>query len=446
MMPPHAPPPPPVEHHHRHPLGSGTYGCVTELVKRCGGKDKDKDKGKGRKKKYVSKIMAGDKSVLFEVQVGQLVVAAHPHDYHVYFAPVEEACPVDLVELRELRKRVDLAACSSHAIQEELQKSAPAFMLLNERFVGTTDFTEFATASSSRPGFTRTKFLQTMLRCHIHLLTGAERLIKMHVMHMDLSANNVLMNAQARPVIIDFGLAFQHDPGHDGNAELPNPLTVFFVYNKDYPPWCIEIVLINYLIHHTVLRRRPQPQPLPQPHVGGGPPAPKLALTDAEILAEMRSRTLDDDLLLKLRKVVDEYLASNGLFSADKKNNFVPGFGEDAAAMKKAFRKDWAAFLALALNMPLHTLYARLLAECPSWDNYGLAALFLQTTASDHGGDRHRPQHIAYRRMMLDLVFYCPRGQAQTWADAAATRRPGAAKTLNDLKIAQTTPPLPTPP
>ena len=431
---------PPHHHHHRDPsgghhgdapLGSGTYGCVTDLVKRCG--DSSSRRRKSKKHRYVSKIMVDDGrgSVLFEIRVGEMIVAKHPHDYDKYFAPVEEACPVDLVELRE---RVDLGACSSHAIEEELLKSKPSFMLLNERFVGKTDFAEFAAAKRSHQPFSRTRFLETMMWCHNHLLEAANRLVDMHVMHVDLSANNVLMNEHGRPVIIDFGLAFQHDPV--GGGELPNPSTVFFVYHTAYPPWCIEIVLINYLIHHTVLR--PKKLLLGGGRPRGAPPAPKLSLSDAAIIEELRIQQLNEALLKKLCKVVDEYLASNRLFSTD--DNFLQCFGEDLAGMKKGFREKWKAFLSLAIGLPLHDVYTRLLAECPSWDNYGLASLFLQTTATRAGGDVHRGQHVAYRRMMLDLVFYCPldRAAAAKWPDAAATRRPGVAQTRLDMqKIAQ---------
>jgi len=94
--------------------------------------------------------------------------------------------------------------------------------------------------------------VQTHMEVHTHLLKSLEKLAEATVVHYDLKANNIMMDdVYHRLIIIDFGISFMVDDLRREPMDVSAHRRIFYNdYNK-YPPWCIEIVLMSYLVQRT---------------------------------------------------------------------------------------------------------------------------------------------------------------------------------------------------
>jgi serine/threonine protein kinase len=212
-------------------LNQGTYGCVYKPAFSCNPSISSKIS-----KKMVSKITIDKSSITQEIDIGKNI--QNIPQYDTYFAPILNSCHINLGEI----KNEELQTCQF--IQDEIEKqkkthnsSPPSYKSNIIRYVGTKNIYE-TTYRSSFP-----KILST----HIHLLkalTFLQKSVDDPIIHFDLKDNNIIFDEiYSVPIIIDFGISFPVSKLKTINKD------VFYIYYEKYPPWCIEIVILSYIIH-----------------------------------------------------------------------------------------------------------------------------------------------------------------------------------------------------
>jgi serine/threonine protein kinase len=88
---------------------------------------------------------------------------------------------------------------------------------------------------------TNRKFIYVFIENHITLLEALEKLESAKIVHYDLKENNIMIqDTDKRPIIIDFGLSI------DATNEMDH---YFYSYYTGYAPWCIDIVLLSYMVN-----------------------------------------------------------------------------------------------------------------------------------------------------------------------------------------------------
>jgi hypothetical protein len=79
-----------------------------------------------------------------------------------------------------------------------------------------------------------------------YLLNSLQILSKYNIIHYDLKENNISYDDTKRiPVIIDFGLSFRYKEDLVTDIDYENN---FYIYYDKYPPWCLEIILISFIV------------------------------------------------------------------------------------------------------------------------------------------------------------------------------------------------------
>lgn len=233
-------------------INQGTYGCIYKPEFSCNNQPHNNPYNRGLrphyndakyestirkigvcyKKKMISKITKDDGATQ-ENDLGKIIQTIP--QYNSYFAPILNSCPINLGEINN----EELQKCQF--IQNEKQTlDSSGGNLYNSntiRFVGKQSIYDVLYSSS----------FPKILSCHIHLLKALTLLqtIDDPIIHYDLKENNIIFDeVYSVPIIIDFGISFQSSKLKTINKD------VFYVHYDKYPPWCIEIVILSYIVHN----------------------------------------------------------------------------------------------------------------------------------------------------------------------------------------------------
>jgi serine/threonine protein kinase len=252
-------------------LNQGTYGCVYHPGLDCNEKPQDK--------KYVTKIhSASEKTTMNEIAVSKKI-RENIKDYELYFAPVLENCNVNLAEV----EREDVEKC------EFIESDIKEFQNTNREFSGPMvrgdpfsgkPFSKKDLTGKPLPKDPPLIYMSTKIKYikgkslykHINKLStkiskdklyseisflyktlclNIDKLTQIKVVHYDLKENNIIVSKKGIPVVIDFGISIDME-----KLDRNNLKNAFYVYSTDYDPWCIEIVLINYIVHEQTPEMR----------------------------------------------------------------------------------------------------------------------------------------------------------------------------------------------
>lgn len=351
-------------------MNQGTYGCVYKPEFSC---NKNPVSSKPFTKKMVSKItMANSSNIMQEINLGKIIQSI-PH-YDNYFAPILNSCPINLGEIN----KEELQPCQF--IQDEIEKqkqthdnrSPPIYNSNTIRYVGTKSIYD-AMIHSSFP-----KILST----HIHLLkalTLLQKSIDDPIIHFDLKDNNIIFDdIYSIPIIIDFGISFPV-------SKLKNiDKDVFYIYYEKYPPWCIEIVILSYIIHKI--------------------DRPKNTIITAQDISGLKS-------------VCSIFVKQNPIFD--------DGFDPDELL---EFENALGLFIDSFISKSWDDIINSIIANKLSWDNYSLSVIYhdiLMKWSSYYDPDSNRgdksplgglddefkqilPYIVVYTKIIKDIILSPP--------------------------------------
>jgi len=357
-------------------LGEGSYSCVFRPGIECSRKQLVS-------KKYITKIQKYKETSTHEVKIGKIIKKI-PR-YSRYFAPIIESCDVtiDMLNNDSEAKKCDFLDISS-------QNRAKTYESNRIRYVGKHTLAEYL-LQEVKSIKQMENYFRKWINIHITLLNSVSKLNTANVVHMDIKENNIMCKEKSgQPVLIDFGISV--DVTNIDSPEF-HSAAAFFSYAANYPPWCLDITMISYMIHKTKNADIKQP-----------------------VLNAWRSESASID---AAKQVINQFASTNlehlGLFSADE----MAEFNQNAETYYTPLVEGGM------LNTPSWgDVYNELVKYNQSWDNYSTAIMFLQLL------QQFGLQEIAedfpfmkqYISVLKTVILSMPEG------------RPTAADTCNELK------------
>ncbi len=218
-------------------LAQGTFGCVYHPGMTCNHEPLDAE--------YITKIHASnEKTVQNEIAVSKKVQTIP--NYEQYFSPILENCNVNLakVNIKEVEKcnfiKKDLAGIDR---KKDLVGAEPlTYVSTKIRFIKGESLLDYVSQNSK---YSTISFLYKTL-CE-----SVKKLAEKDIVHFDLRENNMIVSKKGVPIIIDFGISIDFSKYFSKPSENKSFLkNTFYAYTSQYKPWCIEIVLICYIVHH----------------------------------------------------------------------------------------------------------------------------------------------------------------------------------------------------
>lgn len=200
-------------------LSQGGFGCVFYPGVKCDGEPNPS-------KNIVTKIQQDDFNARNESRIGEILESIP--NYKLYFLPVINSCPINV-------RKIDSSVISKC----EIIKKETNYIAMDIDYINTVDFTKLLTNLSNK------RLLIMLYQTYSYLLEGLKLMQEKEVLHYDLKLDNMLfMKETKQPRIIDFGISI---PMKDITRE--NMGEYFYVFAPEYYVWCIEINIINYLLH-----------------------------------------------------------------------------------------------------------------------------------------------------------------------------------------------------
>lgn len=201
-------------------LNQGSYGCIFNPGINC--------ENNKLTKKYITKVQKQKEISKKETKIGKEIQKIV--QYEKYFAPIIETCKLNLKKInnKEIRKCnfIDTNKLDSYESNQIL-------------FVGNkTLFTYVLDIIHKKD------FLKKILKMYIIIIEGQKKLHEKDIIHLDIKENNIVITDKGNPKIIDFGLSHILT-----DIKSQQYKEIFFIYAPEYSPWCIEIAVINYIIH-----------------------------------------------------------------------------------------------------------------------------------------------------------------------------------------------------
>jgi serine/threonine protein kinase len=201
-------------------LAEGTFGCIYHPGMTCNHEPLSA--------KYITKIHSpNERTAKNEIAISKKVQTIP--NYESYFSPVLEDCKVNLAKIE----------------REEAEKCS---------FVKDVNKTYISTRTRYIEGNTLLKYIEnnhsltTLYFLYNKLCKSVEILAKHDIVHFDLRENNMIITKQGQPIIIDFGISINFSTIKKTLSSLK---PIFYAYTTKYKPWCIEIVLISYMVQHN---------------------------------------------------------------------------------------------------------------------------------------------------------------------------------------------------
>jgi len=224
-------------------LNQGTYGCVFKKGITCDGMVDEEN--------TISKIVEHDITSENEINIGKKIMEIL--DYSYYFAPILQTCEIDMsnMESEELNK------CK--IIQSNKNKKHLKFQMNKIAYIGNKNILSYLLELLEN-GKKIKNFSIEFFNIFIRLLEGYSLLHKQEIIHMDVKANNIIVNEKKSPIIIDFGISFDIDELNKAKNMLDSDKETYFGLLNDiffnpedkYQYWCFDIFVINYAINNVL--------------------------------------------------------------------------------------------------------------------------------------------------------------------------------------------------
>lgn len=285
-------------------IDQGGFGCVFYPGIECDGTI-------SKNPKYISKLHKKEYQVVNEYNVGKMVSQIPLYEY--YFAPIVSMCNIDIAKI-DKRER-DMCRVVSR------EKNNSKFVIMKMPYIKNVSLIKYIT----NPNIDKREIVTYILYLYKFLLNSLKMLNMHGIVHFDFKKQNFLIDVKTKnPIIIDFGLSI---PLKDLGPETY--IKYFYMYNASYYIWCIDIHIINYVIHVN--------------------------------------STLTYDALVTIVDTSISYNKGLLIFS----QGFISRYRELAINTYKKYA-----------NMPAENIVTDLVKNCNTWDNYSLSISFLSTIHS----------------------------------------------------------------
>lgn len=275
-------------------INEGTYGCIFNPGFTC---NYNSSIGSSKRKetidtKFATKVHSNvNPSIVRNEILISAKIRDHIPNFDTFFSPVLETCKVHLA-------KVDADKCKIVKDKKPTQ-----FISTKMKYVEGLTLYKHVEQMSNRVKV-QTKRYAEVVTLYKKICLGLAELRGIHVVHFDLKDNNIIVTKSGSPIIIDFGISIDMDkiletmdktlapatssalPVMNSSALVPEtssampvassamPLvtssfpvtsssksesskqhelykmldTSFYTYSTEYTPWCVDIVLISFII------------------------------------------------------------------------------------------------------------------------------------------------------------------------------------------------------
>jgi serine/threonine protein kinase len=249
-------------------ISEGTYGCIFNPGFRCNyssGSGSGSLKNENTDIKYATKVHS---NVNLSIVKNEITISTKIREnisnYDVYFSPVLETCKVNLA-------KVDADKCK--IIKE---KNPTQFFSTKMKYIEGLTLYKHVEQLAKRVKIP-TKLYAEVAALYKKICLGLEELKVIGIVHFDMKDNNIVVTKSGSPIIIDFGISIDMDKifaamsAHkalSASAATASAAAAsssmkssehkqdfyklldssFYAYNTDYLPWCVDIVLISFIV------------------------------------------------------------------------------------------------------------------------------------------------------------------------------------------------------
>ena len=344
----------------------GAYGCVFRPGMNCLGKKENS--------KFITKIQMDKETSDNEIVIGKFienVVKKDVPSYEYMFAPIISSCELSLGKI----KNETIKKCEIIRKNNDVKNK---FISNKIRYVGKYTLEPFLKIEMEND---TSLFYRHFFQSHLYLLNSLHILSNYNIIHYDLKQNNISIDENKRiPVIIDFGLSFRLD---DLTTDFDYE-KYFYIYYDKYPPWCLEIILISFIVqefknidelHETIRKNTKLKNKTIQKSKGNW----KNSIIDSKHLID----------------IVKHYF----------NNNYVIVKIQNTNDVKKA-RDKWIEYISNAFQNKTGEYIVRdLMKSWKSWDNYALCVIYFFLYRSFLTNQK---TFLPYQQILLDNIFATP--------------------------------------
>ena len=322
-------------------LNQGTYGCIFRPGINCLGKIESNSA-------YITKIQNDIKTSKNEYEIGKQIQKIPL--WKKMYSPILTNCPISIGKIK------DDAIEACNVIQKHKSKT---FVSNKLRYVGKDTLEPYLLQYLSDKS---SDFLKKMFQSHLYLLNSFDRLVDQKIVHYDCKENNIMYDPKLRlPIIIDFGLSFSVDQLTSYSAYK----NVFYTYYDKYPPWCLDIVIISFLIREYAIYI--------QEHDTGGnnsggketKKADNPILPNEKTESTVWEMTIDYNILIE---VVNHYFQENHIIQQIKKEN---------STFVGEYKEKWAKYIKDQYSGKKgEYVIQHLMESWKSWDNFAVSVMY----------------------------------------------------------------------
>jgi serine/threonine protein kinase len=252
-------------------ISEGTYGCIFNPGFSCNYSSSTNNSGSQQQQqqkndvKYATKVHSNVNLSIVKNEIAiSTKIRENISNFDLYFSPVLETCKVSLA-------KVDADKCK--IIKD---KKPTQFISTKMKYVDGVTLYKHVDHLMKRVKM-QTKLYAEVAALYKKMCNGLEELRVISVVHFDLKDNNVVVTKTGSPIIIDFGISIDMDKiigamsVHKAStsahaltkASASSPSfkssehkqdfyklldSSFYAYSTDYLPWCVDIVLISYIV------------------------------------------------------------------------------------------------------------------------------------------------------------------------------------------------------
>jgi len=314
-------------------IGQGTYGCVYKPNVPCLNENQTNKPGK---QIYISKIQKTTASTDREEAFGKIIKEKIKR-YNTMFSPILSSCPVNIgaISKSELEKCEVFTKHAERDTEMETMISKIEYKSYKMKYAGKDSLGKYFLSLLHK---TPKKIIKRIFETHIYLLKSLDKLIKLDkpIIHYDLKDNNIIYNEDLDvPIIIDFGLSFELTP--EKKYEHAIAYEQYFYFYETYPPWCIEMVLLSYIVQKIVDQQQ----------------------------QDITSK-IEEPNIVELKTICTNFITENDIF----KYCIAP---EESEIMKQGLHQ----FVSSYLGKSWETMFQDLQKSYATWDHYSIAVIFL---------------------------------------------------------------------